>query len=103
MSKTDAQILELAHNMKVSPAALTYLRRYAVLPSHVKATGPHGHLTKGDVLAYAEKMNLKTIELKRPVSDFIDMEEFRVKPAEQPKAAEVPKTVPKAAEVPKVV
>lgn len=63
--------------MKVSPAAVTYLRRFGVLPQHVKATGPRGHLSKGDVLAYVKKQNLQQIVLKRPDSDFIDISELK--------------------------
>jgi hypothetical protein len=80
MTKTDETILEQSHKIKVAPAAITYLRRYAIFPGHVKATGPRGHLTKQDVLGYVNRMNLKTVELKRPASDFIDLDEFREKP-----------------------
>jgi len=63
--------------MKVSPAALPYLRRFGVMPAHVKPTGPRGYLSKGDVLAYVKKQNLSQIVLKRPDSDFIDISELK--------------------------
>lgn len=63
--------------MRVAPAAIPYLRRFAVYPKHVQATGPRKHLTKGDVLEYVKKMNLQAVELKRPLSDYIDMNEFK--------------------------
>jgi hypothetical protein len=82
MTKTDEAILDQAHHMKVSPAAIPYLRRFAVYPKHVKATGPRKHLTKGDVLEYVKKMNLHPVVLKRPASDYIDMNEFKVQQKE---------------------
>jgi hypothetical protein len=39
---------------RVSPAAGNYLRGFGILPSLVTATGPKGHILKGDVLAHIE-------------------------------------------------
>lgn len=82
MTKTDDAIREQAHHMLVAPAAIPYLRRFAVYPKHVKATGPRKHLTKQDVVDYIKKMNLKPIVLKRPDSDYINMDEFKTKEPE---------------------
>ena len=43
---------------KIAPAAGGYLRRFGVLPSQVKATGPKGHVLKQDVLTFAEDNKL---------------------------------------------
>ena len=49
---------------KIAPAAGGYLRRYGVLPSQVVATGPRGHVLKGDVLKYVEDNKLQHRDLK---------------------------------------
>ena len=43
---------------KVAPAAGWWMRLYMVLPTEVKATGPRGHVTKGDVLGHIEANKL---------------------------------------------
>ena len=45
--------------IKVAPAAGGYLFRYGVLPSKVVATGPRGHVLKGDILKYIEENKLQ--------------------------------------------
>ena len=50
---------------RVSPSAGGYLRRYGLLPSQVTATGPKGHLLKGDVLQYAQDNKVKAIDLRQ--------------------------------------
>ena len=51
--------------MKVAPAASGYLRGFGVLPSQIGTpTGPRGHLTKQDVLAYIAKNNLTRIQIE---------------------------------------
>lgn len=51
--------------MKVAPGAIAHLRRYAILPAHIKPSGHKGYIQKGDVLAHIKKMNLKAIDLSK--------------------------------------
>jgi len=55
------QIEHLLHggSIKVSPAAGWWMRTYLILPTELKATGPKGYITKGDVLAHIKKNNLQ--------------------------------------------
>ena len=49
-------------SMKIAPAAGNWLRGYGVLPSQIGTpSGPKGHLTKQDVLAYITKNALQRI------------------------------------------
>ena len=69
--------------MKVAPAAIPYLRRFAIMPAHVKGTGPRGHVQKGDVLAYAKRMNLQPLDLTKAVAEPIPTP--KVEPKAEPK------------------
>lgn len=87
--------------MKVAPAASTYLRRYGILPNLVTATGPMGHLQKGDVIAYAKKLSLPLLNLNKPTSSLLKKEELKqetkVEPIKQPKQAPAKKKEVKSA------
>jgi len=64
-----ASLHEEMSGMKVAPAASGYLRGFGILPSLIGApTGPRGHLTKQDVLAYISKHNLTRILLVEEVA-----------------------------------
>ena len=49
----DAKLNDELSKIMVMPAAGGYLRKYGLLPSQITATGPKGHVLKGDVLRYA--------------------------------------------------
>ena len=63
----DADLAAEMSRFKVSPAAGWWMRNYLVLPSQVKATGPRGYHTKGDVLAFIEANKLEL----RPADAFV--------------------------------
>ena len=50
----EAELSQEMSKFKVAPAAGTYMRRFGVLPSQIKATGPKGHVLKSDVLQFIE-------------------------------------------------
>lgn len=59
---TDEFYDELEHilhsgDVRVSPAAGTWLRRYGIMPNLVEASGPKGYILKGDVLEYISSNN----------------------------------------------
>ena len=78
----EAKFKSEMERIKVAPAAGGYLRRYGVLPSQVIATGPRGHVLKGDVLQYIAKMNLQPRSLLT--------EEQPIEPKPQPEAVAKP-------------
>jgi len=45
----------------LGPAVKNYLRFYGLSPDNVKATGPHGLVTKGDVLSHVKSNNLAPV------------------------------------------
>jgi pyruvate/2-oxoglutarate dehydrogenase complex dihydrolipoamide acyltransferase (E2) component len=49
---------------KVSPSTWFYFLNYGIKPEAVTATGPKGHITKGDLLAYIRKNNLQMVQHK---------------------------------------
>jgi hypothetical protein len=51
--------------MKVAPGAIAHLRRFAILPAHIKASGHKGYIQKGDVLAHIKKLNLAAVDLSK--------------------------------------
>ena len=60
----EAELKTEMAKFKIAPAAGGYLLRYGVLPSQVVATGPRGHVLKGDVLKYVEDNKLQPRDLK---------------------------------------
>ena len=59
----EAELDQEMAKFRIAPAAGTYLRRFGVLPSQIKATGPRGHVLKGDVLQYIEANKLQARNL----------------------------------------
>jgi hypothetical protein len=53
-----------ATTSKVSPSTWFYFFNYGIKPEAVTATGPKGHITKGDLLAYIHKNNLLMVKHK---------------------------------------
>ena len=95
----DAQLAAEMPSFKVSPAASWWMRSYGVLPSQIKATGPRGYHTKGDVLAFIEANKITL----RPREAFVAPAGAS---AAQPQAAAAPaapakKAAPKPAKKPK--
>lgn len=83
--------------MKVAPSAISYLRRFAILPAHVTPTGSSGHIVKGDVLKYIKKLNLFPVDLTKVTHEATK----KLEPAAQPetiKQVAVPKKPEPAAQ-----
>ena len=60
------------------------MRRYGVLPSQVVATGPRGHVLKGDVLKYVEDNKLQQRDLKSEPVAAPQKEQAKVVPQAAP-------------------